>query len=154
MSLPRVNFERIVPAAMLPTKGTPESACYDLYAGETVHWPGHQMRIVVGTGLKVEIPPGYMGLIYSRSGLAAKDRIFVLNSPGIIDEDYRGELKVILGRLAKDIAWPCLDGFEIREGSRIAQFTIVPQIQFEIVEVPSILANTTRGTGGLGSTGV
>ncbi|MFN3130188.1 dUTP diphosphatase [Roseibium sp.] len=105
--------------------------------------PGN--RALVPTGLAMALPAGYEAQVRPRSGLAAKHGITVLNTPGTIDADYRGEVKVILINLG-DTA------FEISRGDRIAQMVIAPVLQIEIQEV-EILSETSRGTGGFGSTG-
>jgi dUTP pyrophosphatase len=110
-------------------------------------------RRTIGTGIAIELPPGHVGLLCSRSGLAAKEGLFVVNAPGIIDEDYRGELKVIMGKLAYTPQWPDPDFFSIEPGMRIAQLMIMPLPQLQVEEVGE-LSTTARGQGGLGSTGV
>lgn len=100
---------------------------------------------VVPTGLFLEIPQGYEGQVRSRSGLAAKNGVFVLNSPGTIDSDYRGEIKVILANMGPD-------PFPIFIGDRIAQLVIAPVTQVTFEE--SDFTQTSRGAGGFGSTGV
>jgi dUTP pyrophosphatase len=102
-------------------------------------------RALVPTGLAMALPAGYEAQVRPRSGLAAKHGVTVLNTPGTIDADYRGEVKVILINLG-DTA------FEISRGDRIAQLVIAPVLQAEIEEV-EILSETSRGTGGFGSTG-
>ena len=102
-------------------------------------------RRLVRTGLALAIPPGYEAQVRPRSGLAAKHGVTVLNSPGTIDADYRGEIKVILinhGQAA----------FVIKRGERIAQMVIAPVVQAQLVPVAS-LTITDRGSGGFGSTG-
>lgn len=102
-------------------------------------------RAMVPTGLKIEIPAGFEGQVRPRSGLAAKHGISVLNSPGTIDSDYRGEVKVILVNLSQE-------DFEVKSGERIAQLVIArhEQIVWEEVE---ILNESERSSGGFGSTG-
>ncbi len=102
-------------------------------------------RAMVATGLSFEIPPGYEIQSRPRSGLAAKHGISIVNTPGTIDADYRGEVKVILVNHG-------LEAFEIKDQERIAQFVLAPvvQAQFEMVEE---LSDTARGAGGFGSTG-
>lgn len=102
-------------------------------------------RAMVATGLSFEIPPGYEIQSRPRSGLAAKHGISIVNTPGTIDADYRGEVKVILVNHG-------LEPFEIKDQERIAQFVLAPvvQAQFEMVEE---LSDTARGAGGFGSTG-
>tara|TARA_B110000046_G_C12807640_1_gene319896 strand:+ start:47 stop:487 length:441 start_codon:yes stop_codon:yes gene_type:complete len=102
--------------------------------------------VIVPTGLAVSIPVGFEIQIRPRSGLAAKNNISVLNTPGTIDADYRGEIKVILINLGDKI-------FVIEKGLRIAQMVVCPIIQAQLQEVDE-LNNTIRGKGGFGSTGV
>lgn len=103
-------------------------------------------RAIVKTGLFLELPIGYEAQIRPRSGLAAKKGITVLNSPGTIDADYRGELGVILVNLSSEV-------FTIENGDRIAQMVIAKHEQARWIEVEQ-LNETTRGSGGFGSTGV
>lgn len=102
-------------------------------------------RVLVRTGLSFAIPKGFEIQIRPRSGLAAKNCITVLNTPGTIDSDYRGEIKVILYNLGKET-------FEIVNGLRIAQMVLCPIIQADFEEVED-LSKTVRGEGGFGSTG-
>ena len=131
----------------LPSYGTIASAGVDLRANidESISI-GSLEKVVVPTGLFIEIPIGYEAQVRPRSGLALKYGITVLNSPGTIDADYRGEIKVILVNLSKDT-------FVIENGERIAQMVIAAHEQAEWVEVEE-LNNTDRGAGGFGSTGV
>ena len=103
-------------------------------------------RAVVGTGLYIELPRGYEAQIRPRSGLAAKQGITVLNSPGTIDADYRGEIGVILANLSNEAV-------TIDPGDRIAQMVISQHARAEWVEVEA-LSDTERGKGGFGSTGI
>jgi dUTP pyrophosphatase len=103
-------------------------------------------RTFVPTGLILEIPEGFEGQVRPRSGLAAKFGITLLNSPGTIDADYRGEVKVILINLGSE-------PFTIQRGERIAQLVIAPVMQAAFVEASEV-SETARGTGGFGSTGV
>ena len=131
----------------MPTYETVNSAGMDLRAylpdGELVIKP--LQRALVPTGLFMEIPVGYEGQVRPRSGLAIKSGITVLNSPGTIDADYRGEVKVILINLS-DV------DFVIKSGDRIAQLVIAKCEQMEVVEVET-LSETERGAGGFGHTG-
>lgn len=102
-------------------------------------------RALVPTGFAMAIPAGFEGQVRPRSGLAAKHGVTVLNTPGTIDADYRGEVKVILVNLGEA-------PFEIERGARIAQLVIAPVHQAQIVEVGE-LSETERGAGGFGSTG-
>ena len=102
-------------------------------------------RVLVPTGLSIALPAGYEAQVRPRSGLAAKHGITVLNAPGTIDADYRGEIKVILVNLSRE-------PFEICPGERIAQLVIAAHVQAEWEEV-TVLDETERGAGGFGSTG-
>ncbi|MFB1022839.1 MAG: dUTP diphosphatase [Vicingaceae bacterium] len=131
----------------LPTYGSKASAGVDLRANiEKSIRVGSLEKVVVPTGLFIEIPIGYEAQVRPRSGLAFKHGITVLNSPGTIDADYRGEIKVILVNLSKDT-------FVIENGERIAQMVIAAHEQAEWIEVER-LDETERGAGGFGSTGV
>ncbi len=152
MSPPDVKFMRLHESAQLPTRATPGAACFDLYALEDVYLKHYRPVTIARTGIAMELPPGFVGLVCSRSGMAANNRTFVLNAPGIIDEDYRGELKVILGYLPDDHAWPNMTPLVYSAGSRIAQLMILPVPQLRVVEVTE-LSTTERAAGGLGSTG-
>ncbi|MDZ7756183.1 MAG: dUTP diphosphatase [Rhodohalobacter sp.] len=103
-------------------------------------------RTMIPTGLQMALPEGYEAQIRPRSGLAIKNGITMLNTPGTIDADYRGEVKVIAINHGED-------DFEISHGDRIAQMVIAPVTQFPVVEVDE-LDETDRGEGGFGSTGV
>ena len=131
----------------LPCYETINSAGMDLRAylpdGEMVIKP--MQRALVPTGLFMEIPVGYEGQVRPRSGLAIKSGITVLNSPGTIDADYRGEVKVILINLSDQ-------EFVIKSGDRIAQLVIAKCEQMDVVEVET-LSETERGAGGFGHTG-
>lgn len=131
----------------LPNYETVNSAGMDLRAylpdGQLVIKP--LQRTLVPTGLFMEIPVGYEGQVRPRSGLAIKSGITVLNSPGTIDADYRGEVKVILINLSDT-------DFVINSGDRIAQLVIAKCEQMEVFEVET-LSETERGTGGFGHTG-
>ena len=130
---------------ILPEYKTAGSSGMDLMANveQTVKiLPGEKK--IISTGIMVAIPEQYEIQIRPRSGLAAKNGISVLNTPGTIDSDYRGEIKVILINLGKDI-------FEINKNDRIAQMIVCPIIKVELKEVES-LPETVRGEGGFGST--
>ena len=130
---------------ILPEYKTDGSSGMDLMANveQTVKiLPGEKK--IISTGIMVAIPEQYEIQIRPRSGLAAKNGISVLNTPGTIDSDYRGEIKVILINLGKDI-------FQINKNDRIAQMIVCPIIKVELKEVES-LPETVRGKGGFGST--
>jgi dUTP pyrophosphatase len=130
----------------MPTYATEQSAGMDLTAALEESFdlePG--MRTLIPTGLSIALPVGYEAQVRPRSGLALKHGVTVINSPGTIDADYRGEIKVILGNLGTET-------FTIERGMRIAQMVIA---KHEFVEWESVdeLDETVRGTGGFGSTG-
>ncbi len=142
-----VRIINMAPDLPLPSYQTDQSAGMDLYAAvteKTVLAPGEFMTIP--TGIKIALPPYYEAQIRPRSGLAAKFGVTTLNSPGTIDADYRGEIRVILINHGKQ-------GFEIKRGDRIAQMVInkIQQIKWAAV---TELDETERGTGGFGHTGV
>ena len=129
-----------------PSYQTLQSAGMDIHANigqQMIMTPGQ--TVVIPTGIFIELSPGYEAQIRSRSGLAAKYSVVVLNSPGTIDPDYRGEIKVILANHSNSL-------YYIQPGDRIAQMVIAKyeQVIFEEVEE---LSQTERGRGGLGSTG-
>ena len=143
LELKRLEHGRDLP---LPAYQSVLAAGLDLLAavdGKMTLAPG--ARALVPTGLAMALPAGYEAQVRPRSGLAAKHGVTVLNTPGTIDADYRGEVKVILINLGED-------PFEISRGDRIAQMVIAPVLQADIVEV-EVLSETERGTGGFGSTG-
>jgi dUTP pyrophosphatase len=153
-SPPVVKFKRLDPAAQLPVRATEGAACWDLFSLEDRWMSPSVARLVLRTGIGIELPPGYVGLVCSRSGLAARQGLFVLNAPGIIDADYRGELLVIMGMQVDDYLWPKIDDpIKIAAGSRIAQLMVMPLPQLQVAEVTEF-STTERGEGGLGSTGV
>jgi dUTP pyrophosphatase len=128
-----------------PAYQTDGSAGLDLNASEdTVIPPGRWS--VVSTGLFLEIPQGYAGLVCPRSGLAAKFGVTVLNSPGVIDSDYRGEVKVLLINHSAE-------EYSVKKGDRIAQIIFMPTPRVALLSTGS-LTDTDRGAGGFGSTGV
>jgi len=132
----------------LPAYETAQAAGMDLRAAvpdeaPLVLRPG--ARAMVPTGLAMALPDGFEAQVRPRSGLAAKHGVTCLNTPGTIDADYRGEVKVILINLGDE-------DFTIRRGERIAQMVIAPVVQGQWTEVES-LADTARGAGGFGSTG-
>ena len=141
-----VRWIRLDPAAFSPVYGSESAAGVDLRArlsSPLVISPGCRAR--VPTGIALEIPAGYEGQVRPRSGLAAAHGITVLNAPGTIDSDYRGELQVLLINLGAE-------PFTVNDGDRIAQLVIAPVCRFDFTEGP--LSQTERGTGGFGSTGI
>lgn len=141
----RVEVRRLDPSLPLPAYHYPGDAGLDLcVATDASLLPGE--RAIVGTGVAVAIPPGFVGLATPRSGLAARAGLSLANTPGVIDSGYRGEVKLILVNLDPH------ERFEIRRGERIAQLLIMPVASAEIVERDD-LSPTERGPGGLGSSG-
>ena len=147
---PQVPITRLPHAEGLPLPAyeTAQAAGMDLRAAvpadePLVLHPGS--RFAVPTGLAFALPEGFEGQVRPRSGLAAKAGVTCLNTPGTIDADYRGEVKVILINLGEE-------AFTIRRGDRIAQLVIAPVVQADWREVAS-LDETVRGSGGFGSTG-
>jgi len=139
-----LKIKKLTPEAIIPAYQTKEAAGFDLHSIEDVVLKPNERRLI-GTGLAFEIEYGYEVQIRPRSGLAFKYGITVLNSPGTIDSDYRGEIKVLLINLGEE-------EFEIKKGERIAQAVVAPVIQAQFEEVEE-LSSTSRGSGGFGSTG-
>lgn len=134
----------LAPGATAPTRATEGSAGYDLNANKTAALiPGE--RALVGTGVSLQLPADLAASVRPRSGLAAKHGVTVLNTPGLIDPDYRGEIKVILYNAGNKPFW-------VNRGDRIAQLTFEHIITPELEQVQT-LDETDRGTGGFGSTG-
>lgn len=141
-----VKFKKLNSNAEAPEYKSKDAAGMDLKSAEET-CIGAGRHAIVTTGFAMEIPSGYEAQIRPRSGLAAKNAVTVLNSPGTIDADYRGEVKVILINLG-------LEDFKISVGDRIAQMVISKVEQAKIAIVTKDLSETERGSGGLGSTGV
>lgn len=146
----RVGFVRLKPQAALPRRMSEQAAGLDLSAclplGSVEIAPGD--RVLISTGLAMQLPLGYEGQVRPRSGLALRHGITVLNSPGTIDADYRGEIGVVLINHGRE-------PFTVRNGDRIAQLVIArvsAAVPFE-VEALDDAAETSRGAGGYGSTG-
>ncbi|HYH57592.1 MAG TPA: dUTP diphosphatase [Thermoleophilaceae bacterium] len=142
----RLEYRRLSNTARVPERAHAGDAGMDLYADEAAHLdPG--ARASVGTGIAVAIPDGHAGLVLPRSGLAAEHGITLVNTPGLIDSGYRGELRVLLLNTDRDRA------FRVTPGERIAQLVIVRVETPEPAEVGE-LSETARGAGGFGSTGM
>lgn len=143
---PRIRVKRLRPGAELPRYQTAGAAGMDLHAALDVPItlaPG--ARALVPTGLALAIPVGWEGQVRPRSGLAAKHGVTVINAPGTIDSDYRGEVGVVLVNHGQE-------PFVIKSGERIAQIVFAPYAQATLLEVEE-LDETERGAGGYGSTG-
>lgn len=142
-----INVKKTDENAKLPTRGSEYAAGYDLYAhmdvDELLIQPGETVKI--GTGISVEIPVGYFGGIFARSGIAAKKGLRPANCTGIVDSDYTGEVIVALHNDSNDFQ-------TVTNGERIAQLVIIPFLSAEFTEVDE-LDETDRGGNGFGSTG-
>ena len=142
----KVKIKKLTDKAIIPTYGSLGSAGGDLYSAENspiIIAPNQ--TVLIGTGLAVEIPDGYVGLVYAGSGLATKSGLAPANKVGVIDSDYRGESKVALHNHSTEVR-------TVGVGERIAQMVIAPYLKVEYEEVED-LTDTTRGAGGFGSTG-
>ncbi len=142
----KILIKRLSKTVSLPKYETSESSGLDLSANidaKITIEPGG--TAIIPTGIALSMPKGFEAQIRPRSGLAAKQKISVLNTPGTIDADYRGEIKVILINHSKEL-------FTVDNGQRIAQMVICPVIQAQLEEV-EVLSDTKRGKGGFGSTG-
>ena len=144
-----VRIKKLSDKATIPTYGTPYAAGADLYAclDEAVAINPGETKMV-GTGVAMEIPDGYVGLVFARSGLACKKGLAPANKVGVIDSDYRGEIKVALHNHNGSG-----DALVVENNERIAQISIVPYLKAEFEEVEN-LEETDRGEKGFGSTGV
>lgn len=145
-SSPHVSVRLLNEAALMPTRAHEGDAGFDMRSAETFDLEPFERRLVP-TGIALEIPEGYAGLIIPRSGLAAKHGISIVNAPGLIDSGYRGEICVSLINLDKDRR------FHVEEGDRIAQLVIlpIPNTSFSAVDA---LSSSNRGTNGFGSSGL
>jgi dUTP pyrophosphatase len=132
--------------AVLPSRAHTGDAGFDLSACEEITI-GVGERAAVGTGIAVEIPDGHAGLVVPRSGLALRHGISMVNSPGVIDAGYRGEVRLLLLNTDNDSA------FTVEPGMRVAQLLVVPVADVELVETDEVTA-TDRGAGGFGSSGL
>lgn len=142
----KVFFKKCREGAQIPTKGSEYAAGYDLYAclsQDVEISPGE--TTVIPTGLCLELPNGYAGFVYARSGLATKKGLAPANKVGVCDSDYRGEYLVALYNQSEKTA-------VVKNGERIAQLVIAPYLDVEFVQEEN-LSETNRGSGGFGSTG-
>lgn len=139
-----MRFKKLTTTAITPTRGTPGAAGLDLYADEDAFIVDYSSTMV-RTGIAVEIPEGYVGLVFLRSSMG-KAGVSMTNSVGVVDSDYRGELKLCLTYAIGN------GGHFIKQGDRIAQLVVLPAPLYDPIEVDE-LSETQRGTGGFGSTG-
>lgn len=146
MEKTQVCIKKLNDKAIVPTYGSPYSAGADLYAcvdGDVTI--GAHQTVLIPTGIAMELPIGYAGLIYARSGLATKKGLAPANKVGVVDCDYRGEVKVALHNHGEQPQ-------TISAGERVAQLVIAPYLTAQFVTVDE-LSETVRGAGGFGSTG-
>ena len=143
----KVPFRRVSEGARVPARAHAGDAGYDLRSVENLSLPPGE-RALVGTGISVAIPAGYAGLVLPRSGLAAKHGISLVNTPGLIDSGYRGEIRIPLINHDRETT------FEVEAGMRIAQIVFVQVADAAFFEVDSLEAAADgRGEGGFGSSG-
>ena len=142
----KINIKKLTETAILPERGSSFAAGYDLFADvkEVLEIQSHKTAMIP-TGLAMEIPEGYFGGIFARSGLASKESLRPANCVGVVDADYRGEVKVALHNDSDELR-------TITPGQKVAQLVVVPFLSVEFDEVDS-LSDTVRGAGGFGSTG-
>jgi len=141
----KLKIVKLVDTAIIPNYEHPNDSGLDLVSIEEIDIPAGESRLV-HTGISIELPPRTEAQIRPRSGLALKYQITVLNTPGTVDEGYRGEIGVILINHGKT-------GFKVTRGMKIAQMVITPVIHIEVEEVEE-LSQTSRSNGGFGSTGI
>lgn len=153
-----MKIKKLKDNAIIPTRGSEQAAGYDLYAcidEEYIEISANE-TVLIGTGIAMQIPDGYVGLIYARSGLATMQMLRPANCVGVIDSDYRGEIMVALHNDRQ--YWGDIFGREIRKppritnGQRIAQIIFIPYQAYSF-EVVDELDETERGSGSFGSTG-
>lgn len=142
----KINIKKLTSTATLPERGSAFAAGYDLFAdvSENVEIKPHTTAMIP-TGLAMEIPEGYFGGIFARSGLASKESLRPANCVGVVDADYRGEVKVALHNDSDETR-------VITPKQKVAQLVVVPFLHMEFEEVEE-LSDTVRGVGGFGSTG-
>jgi dUTP pyrophosphatase len=139
-------IRRLDPDLPLPSYAHEGDAGLDLYAAQDVTIPPGE-RTVVGTGIAVAIPAGFVGLGVPRSGLAVRTGLSMVNTPGIIDSGYRGEIRIVLINHDLD------ETIELKRGERIGQLVVMPVANVDVIEVEE-LSTSARGEGGFGSTGI
>ena len=141
----QLHVKRLTPTATLPVRATENASCFDVCADLDGAIPPGE-RMLVKTGLAVAVPPGFEVQVRSRSGLALKQGVAVLNAPGTVDADYRGEVSVILMNHGRE-------PFAFKRGDRVAQIGVYRVEMCAAVEV-EVLESTARGGGGFGHTGI
>lgn len=143
-TLPILKAKKLDPSAQLPRYAHPGDAGLDLHSNEDAEIAPGDTRLI-HTGISIELPPDTEAQVRPRSGIAGKHGVTVLNSPGTIDEGYRGEVGVLLINHGKS-------AFRVTKGMRIAQMIVSPVLRVDVQEAKD-LSNTQRGEGGFGSTG-
>jgi dUTP pyrophosphatase len=141
----KLYIKKLNVEAKLPEKAHQTDAGFDLFSIEEKEIPAGEAKLIK-TGISIQLPPQTEAQVRPRSGLALKHSITVLNTPGTIDEDYRGEIGVILINHGKET-------FVVEKGMKIAQMVIQPVLSVDIEEAEGELSETNRGAGGFGSTG-
>ena len=139
----KIYFQKIDPSAKLPSYAYEGDAGMDLFSCEDLEIAPHS-KALISTGLKVAVPKGHGGFVWDKSGIAVKNHIKTM--AGVIDSNYRGELKVALTNLGSE-------SYKIKKGEKIAQFIIKPVVNPEVVEIEVLPENETRGEKGFGSSG-
>lgn len=143
-----LKIKKISENAVVPTRGSKDAAGYDLYcASPSVVRIDPGVTVKISTGIQMEIPDGYVGLIFARSGIAVKKGLRPANAVGVIDSDYRGEVIVALHNDSSETQY-------VEPRDRVAQLVLVEYLAPEIEEVVEDLTETERGEGGFGSSGV
>lgn len=140
-----IKFKKVEEDAVIPNYAHKEDAGMDIYSNEEKVIKAHSWELIK-TGLSMELPTGYEAQVRSKSGLSLKSGIIVLNSPGTIDENYRGEIGVILMNVSND-------DYKVEKHQKVAQMVINKVEHFEVIETTEI-SSSTRGEGGFGSTGL
>jgi dUTP pyrophosphatase len=140
-----IHYKHLTKYAHSPQKAHKEDACFDLRASDDIAIPSHSF-VTVRTELAIRVPAGHVGFIMSRSGLAAKHGVFVLNAPGIIDAEYSGEVKIVLGNMSDN-------NYLVERGDKIAQFMMQPLMQTSMLRGDNMVWTGMRGDRGFGSTG-
>lgn len=139
-----MKIKLLTPSAIAPNRAKEGDAGLDLYAAESIYlYAGH--TTLIRTGIAIELDPGTVGYVCSRSGMALKHSVFVLNAPGVVDSSFRGEVGVILHNAGSY-------EYHVRAGDRVAQL-VVQSILHPVLEIVEVLTETDRGTGGFGHTG-
>lgn len=142
----KINIKKLTNTARIPERGSDCAAGYDLFAdlGVDLEVPPRE-TVMIPTGLAIEIPEGYFGGVFARSGLASKEMLRPANCVGVIDSDYRGEMRVPLHNDSDMVR-------RVTPGQKVAQLIVIPFLELDFCEADS-LGRTQRGTAGFGSTG-